>query len=88
MMMITRTESSIEFGLGETKRLSIDVSCINGAMLAAERMPCGRIGHALVLNVAGCADPVRIDGGAIELTEVHSYVVETMLQLGAAIPRQ
>jgi hypothetical protein len=86
-MMITRTETSIEFGLGESKRLSIDVSCINGAMLAAERMPCGRICHALVLNVAGSVEPVRIDGGAIELTEVHSYLVETMLQLGPSMQR-
>lgn len=78
MLMITRTESQIEFGVGETKRISIDVARITGAMLAAERAPCGRIFHALLLLCDGGADPFRIEGSLIELAEVHSYVVETM----------
>ena len=71
MMMITRTETCIEFGLGESKAISIDVARITGAMLAAERAPCGRVLHSLLLLTDRGCDPVRIEGGLLELTEVH-----------------
>lgn len=79
MMMITRTESRIEFSMAESRKISIDVERITSAMLAAERAPCGRIFHALILSMGAGTDPIRIEGAPIELTEVHSYVVESML---------
>ena len=84
MMMITRTESRIEFGLGQQKAVSIDVARITGALLAAERAANGRIVHALLLLTDGGSDPVRIEGSAIELSEVHGYVIETMLSAAPA----
>ena len=80
MMMITRTESRLEFGIGEQTAIAIDVDAITSAMLAAERLPCGRITQALLLTVGAGRDPIRIEGSAMELGEVHRYVVETMLQ--------
>ena len=85
MMMITRTESCIEFGIGELKAITVDVARITGAMLAAERAPCGRVFHSLLLlRDRGC-DPVRIEGGLLELSEVHRYVVETMVYTGGPV---
>lgn len=84
MMMITRTESRLEFGIGETKRVSIEVNRIACAMLAAERLPCGRIIQALFLTLDGGGDPIRIDGSPLELGEVHQYVIETMTSLTAS----
>ncbi len=90
MMMITRTESRLEFGVGEQKSVSINVDRITCAMLAAERLPCGRVIQALYLTVADGCDPIRIDGSPMELTEVHQYVIETMVSVGAgaAVPRR
>ena len=79
MMMITRTESRLEFGLGETKSISIEVDRIVSAMLAAERLPCGRIAQALLLMLDTGGDPIRVDGTPMELNEVHQYVIDTML---------
>ena len=80
MMMITRTESQIEFGISESRTASIDIDHLTGVMLVAERAPCGRMCHALVLLLDGGRDPIRIDGNPFELTEVHQYVVESMLR--------
>ena len=79
MMMITRTETRLEVGLQERGIVTIDVDRICGAMLAAERLPCGRLAHSLLLMVGRDADPVRIDGDPAELNEMHAYIVETML---------
>jgi len=79
MMMITRTESRLEFGIGETTSISIEVDRIVCAMLAAERLPCGRIAQALFLTLDTGGDPIRVDGSPMELNEVHQYVIETML---------
>ena len=81
MMMITRTASMIEFGSAESQTIRIDVERITGAMLAAERAPCGRIFHTLILSTGPGIDPIRIEGAPIELTEVHQYVIETMLSI-------
>ncbi len=84
MMMITRTESRLEFGIGETKCISIEVDRIACAMLAAERLPCGRIAQALFLTLDTGGDPIRIDGSPMELNEVHQYVIDTMQSIGGA----
>ncbi len=84
MMMITRTESHIEFGLGGSRSVSIDVGSITGAMLAAERLPSGRVHHALLLMTGVGSDPIRIEGELLELAEVHCYLVETMIDAGEA----
>ena len=84
MLMITRTESTIELGRGETRPISIDVGRICSAMLAAERAPCGRIFHALLLMIGSGVDPIRIEGSWLELTEVHQYIVETMRSVAKA----
>ena len=79
MMLITRTDSRIEFEIGESRSASIDVDRLTGVMLVAERAPCGRVFHALLLQIDGGGAPLRIEGGPFELTEVHQYVVETMV---------
>ena len=83
MMLITRTESRIEFEIGESQSSSIEVDRLTGVMLVARRAPCGRIFHALMLLVDGDTDPIRIEGSPFELTEIHQYVVETMLHNSA-----
>ena len=79
MLMITRTDTTIELARAGTVTVCIDVARVSGVMLAAERMPCGRICHALLLMTGKGHDPIRIDGTAAELIELHHYVVETML---------
>ena len=79
MMLITRTDSRIEFEISESRSASIDVDRLTGVVLVAERAPCGRLLHALMLQLDDGREPIRIDGGQFELTELHSYVVETML---------
>ena len=74
----------IEFGLGESRTISVDVDAISSAMLSAERAPCGRIFYALLLGTRRGADPIRIEGSPLELAEVHQYVVETMLSIRTA----
>ena len=78
MMTITRTHSQIEFGLGGARSVIVDVACITGAMLSAERMPSGHINHTLLLLTGVGEDPIRIEGDLMELAEAHCYVVETM----------
>ena len=84
MLMITRTESHIEFAIGETRSLSIDVARLAGCMLAAERTSCGRLHQSMLLLVRG-SDPIRIEGSPYELAQVHQYVVETMLSESEAM---
>lgn len=86
MLMITRTESTIELGRADARTIRIDVGYITGAMLAAERAPCGRVRHALLLMTGCGSDPVRIEGSSAELAEVHQYVIETMQAIPSNIP--
>ena len=59
MLMVTRSDSCIEFKLGDDSTIAIDVARLSGAMLAIERMPCGHVRHALVLTVAGRRRPLH-----------------------------
>ena len=78
MMSITRTEDAIEVSFDEDRRFTIGTGVLNGAMLAAERAPCGRIRHALILNGDACGS-MRLEGSLAELGLVHQYVIESML---------
>ena len=78
MLMITRTDSTIELSRSGAEKVRIDVARVSGVMLAAERMPCGRVCHALLLMTGKGFDPIRVEGAAMELLELHHYVVETM----------
>ena len=80
MMLITRTESHIEFETADRQTRAIDVDQLTGAMLVAERQPDGSISQALMLLASGVTEQIRIEGNPFELLEVHQYVIETMLR--------
>ena len=84
MLSITRTEGAIEVAFDETRRLSVEVGEIDCAMLSAERAPCGRLLHALVLTGGSRWSPVRIEAGVGELGLIHQYVIESMAAAASA----
>ena len=84
MMSITRTASLIEIALDESRRIAFDTSAIKCAMLTADRLPCGRVVHAVLLAQAAGEAPLRIDGSLAELGVIHQYVMESMMDGGRA----
>ena len=82
MLMITRTESFVELGNGDKRLLAFDVADVAKAMLCVERAPCGAVFHVLALTFIDGEQPLRLEGGAMELKELHAVVMEIMLETG------
>lgn len=76
MLSMTLADGFLELSLAE-RRLTIDVAAMSGAMLATERSPCGRVGHALVLSDPG-GNTTRIDGSLDQLGMIHQRVIELL----------
>ena len=79
MMTISCSGSLVDITLGETRRVSVEMYGVAAMMLLAERRPCGRIGHSLVVASSQGAEPVRIDGSLAELSAIHEVLMEKLL---------
>ena len=86
MMSITRADGLLEVTLERDRHMSIQMTGITGVTLSAEKLPCGRMAHALHL-ISNCeSSPVRLDGSLVELSALHQYVLETMLDTNLDCP--
>jgi hypothetical protein len=79
MMTISCSGSQVDISLGETRRVSVEMRGVAALMLLAERRPCGRIGHTLVVASSQGTDPVRIDGSLAELGAIHEVLMEKLM---------
>ena len=80
MMSISRSDNRIEIAFSETRRVAMPGDAIHGAMLTSERLPCGRVAHAVLVSYGAAASPARIDGSLAEVAAVHDYVLERMME--------
>ena len=79
MMTISCSESLVDITLGETRRVSVEMQGVTAMMLVAERRPCGRIAHTLVVANNFGTEPLRIDGSAGELGAIHEVLMEKLV---------
>ncbi len=79
MMTISCSGSQVDISLSETRRVSVEMHGVAAMMLLAERRPCGRIGHTLVVASSQGAEPVRIDGSLAELGAIHEVLMEKLI---------
>lgn len=85
MMTISCSGSYVDITLGESRRVSVEMHGVAAMMLLAERRPCGRIGHSLVVASSQGAEPVRIDGSLAELGAIHEVLMEKLLSERLAV---
>ncbi len=79
MMTISCSDSLVEFTLTSERRVSVERRGLSAVTMRAERLACGRIGHALLLVGTREHDPVRVEGDAIEIGALHQYFLDLMM---------
>ena len=82
MLSMCCSENLIEITFASSRRIAVDRSGLGAVSMVAERLPCGRVGHALLVMGTGC-EPVRIDGCADEIGALHQVLVEMLVASSA-----
>lgn len=87
-MIITRTMDKVEFQLGESRRIGVDISRIASAALTFERQAGGKLSPVLMLMHGVGQMSERIEARAEQLIAMHARIVELMTEIaGPALTR-
>lgn len=79
MLMITRTDRTLEAGVGDRPRIAIDMDSVATAALSTERAPCGKIRQVLAVSFRNGSPCIFIEGAAAELGALHQTMTEILL---------